>query len=415
MARIQFLKAREVIDSRGNPTVEVEMHSETGLRVFAIVPSGASTGEHEAIELRDGDMKRFRGKGVLNACANVNGEIAEKIMGYETDRQEAFDKILLDLDGTENKSRLGANAILGCSMAYARLSAKSKGVWLYEYLNPNAKIMPVPMMNVINGGKHADSGLDIQEFMIMPNGIETFSDRLRAGVEIFYALKDLLTEKGLTTSVGDEGGFAPKLDSNEQALDFLVLATEKAGYVLGSQIQIALDVASTEFYKDGKYHMKMNGQQVAATSSEMINYYKDLITKYPIVSIEDGLSEDDWEGWIALTAALGDTVQLVGDDFLVTNTKRIQQAIDCKGCNAVLVKLNQIGTVSETINAIKMAKKAGWHNVVSHRSGETEDAFIADLAVGMETGQIKTGSLSRTDRVAKYNQLIRIEERLSNE
>lgn len=414
MPKINYLKAREVIDSRGNPTVEVEMHSETGLRVFAIVPSGASTGEHEALELRDGDKSRYGGKGVLTACSNINNEISSHILGYETDKQEEFDNFLIKLDGTPNKSRLGANAILGCSMAYARLSAKSKGLWLYQNLDPTADfIMPTPMMNVINGGKHADSGLDIQEFMIMPTGIDTFSEKLRAGVEIFYKLKDLLTAKGLTTSVGDEGGFAPKLDSNEQALDFLMEAIAAAGYTAGSQINIALDVASSEFYSDGFYNLKMNGTPVKATSSEMTAYYQDLIKKYPIISIEDGHDENDWAGWQEITAAIGDKVQLVGDDFLVTNTTRIEKAIAQKAANSVLIKLNQIGTVSETINAIKMAKAAGWTSVVSHRSGETEDAFIADLAVGLATGQIKTGSLSRTDRVAKYNQLIRIEERLS--
>lgn len=415
MAKIQFLKAREVIDSRGNPTVEVEMHSETGLRVFAIVPSGASTGEHEALELRDGDPNRYRGKGVLHACKNINIEIASHIIGYETDKQIEFDNFLIQLDGTPNKARLGANAILGCSMAYARLSAKSKGLWLYQNLDPSHSFsMPTPMMNVINGGKHADSGLDIQEFMIMPTGVERFSEKLRAGVEIFYALKDLLVAKGLTTSVGDEGGFAPKLDSNEQALDFLMDAIEKAGYKTGTQIQIALDVASSEFYQDGLYHLKINGLPAQANSQEMTSYYQSLLQKYPIVSIEDGHSENDWDGWKHACDTLGSQIQLVGDDFLVTNTERIQKAIDTNSANSVLIKLNQIGTVSETINAINMAKKAGWTSVVSHRSGETEDAFIADLAVGLSTGQIKTGSLSRTDRVAKYNQLIRIEERLSN-
>lgn len=414
MPKINYVKAREVIDSRGNPTVEVEMHSETGLRVFAIVPSGASTGEHEALELRDGDKTRYRGKGVLTACSNINNEISSHIIGYETDKQQEFDAMLIQLDGTPNKARLGANAILGCSMAYARLSAKSKGLWLYENLDPSHDFsMPTPMMNVINGGKHADSGLDIQEFMIMPTGVETFSEKLRAGVEIFYALKDLLTDQGLTTSVGDEGGFAPKLDSNEQALDFLMAAIEKAGYKAGTQINIALDVASSEFYKDGLYHLKMNGKPVSATSSEMTDYYKALSEKYPIISIEDGHSENDWAGWKQACDTLGDKIQLVGDDFLVTNTERIEKAIETQSANSVLIKLNQIGTVSETINAINMAKKAGWTSVVSHRSGETEDAFIADLAVGLATGQIKTGSLSRTDRVAKYNQLIRIEERLN--
>lgn len=414
MPKINYLKAREVIDSRGNPTVEVEMHSETGLRVFAIVPSGASTGEHEALELRDGDKSRYGGKGVLKACANINTEISQHILGYETDKQEEFDNFLIQLDGTPNKSRLGANAILGCSMAYARLSAKSKGLWLYQNLDPSAAfIMPTPMMNVINGGKHADSGLDIQEFMIMPTGIETFSEKLRAGVEVFYKLKELLTAQGLTTSVGDEGGFAPKLDSNEQALDFLVQAVQAAGYTLGTQINFALDVASSEFYSNGVYNLKMNGNPVQANSSQMTAYYQELVAKYPIISIEDGHDENDWAGWQEITAAIGDKVQLVGDDFLVTNTTRIEKAIAEKAANSVLIKLNQIGTVSETINAIKMAQAAGWTSVVSHRSGETEDAFIADLAVGLATGQIKTGSLSRTDRVAKYNQLIRIEERLS--
>jgi enolase len=407
MTTISKVHARQVLDSRGNPTVEVEISNEDGLMASAIVPSGASTGEHEALELRDGDKSYYLGKGVLTAVANVNNIIAPHVSGDTLSNQRQFDQKLLELDGTANKAKLGANAILGCSMAYARLSALVNGQKLYQYLGGNQ--LPTPMMNVINGGAHADSGLEVQEFMIMPTGIESFSDKLRAGAEIFHHLKKLLSEDGYTTSVGDEGGFAPHLKTNKEALDYLIKATEAAGYKPGDQIQIALDVAASEFFKDGAYQIE--GQ--ARTADEMIQYYSDLCGQYPIISIEDGLDENDWEGWQKLTATLGDKVQLVGDDFLVTNTERLAKAIEQKAANAILIKLNQIGSLTETLDAIQMAKDAGWNNVISHRSGETEDTFIADLAVGTNAGQIKTGSLSRTDRVAKYNQLLRIEESLS--
>lgn len=406
MTTISKVHARQVLDSRGNPTVEVEISTASGKLARAIVPSGASTGEHEALELRDGDKDYYLGKGVLTAVANVNDIIAPHVAGYDLGNQRDFDQKLLDLDGTDNKAKLGANAILGCSMAYARLSALVSGQDLYEYFGGNQ--MPNPMMNVINGGAHADSGLEIQEFMIMPTGIKSFSEKLRAGAEIFHHLKKLLADDGYTTSVGDEGGFAPHLKTNKEALDYLLKAIEAAGYKAGDQIQIALDVAASEFYKDGAYQIE--GQ--ARTADEMIQYYSDLCEQYPIVSIEDGLDENDWQGWQKLTATLGNKIQLVGDDFLVTNTERLEQAIEQKAANAILIKLNQIGSVTETLDAIQMAKDAGWCNVISHRSGETEDTFIADLAVGTNAGQIKTGSLSRTDRVAKYNQLLRIEESL---
>lgn len=408
MSRIAKIHAREVLDSRGNPTVEVEMGADTGQTASAIVPSGASTGEHEALELRDGVTSRYRGKGVLQACENVNEVILKDLTGFETGNQSGFDSRLVTLDGTPNKSSLGANALLGCSMAYARLSAACGGVWLYEYFNRDAALLPVPMMNVINGGAHADSGLDFQEFMVMPLGIESFPEQLRAGSEIFHALRKLLKDNGFTTSVGDEGGFAPQLKSNEEALVYLVKAIKMAGYST-DQVKIALDIAATEFFKDGVYKV---GDK-SFSSDEMISIYAALTEKYPIVSIEDGLSEDDWEGWVKLTAQLGAKIQIVGDDFLVTNTQRIEKAIEMHAANAVLIKLNQIGTVSETVDAINATKRAGWQPIISHRSGETEDTFIADLAVGLEAGQIKTGSLSRTDRVAKYNQLLRIYERVN--
>lgn len=406
MTTISKVHARQVLDSRGNPTVEVEISTPSGKLARAIVPSGASTGEHEALELRDGDKDYYLGKGVLTAVANVNKIIGPHVLGDELGNQRDFDKKLLELDGTDNKAKLGANAILGCSMAYARLSALVSGQELYEYFGGDQ--MPVPMMNVINGGAHADSGLEIQEFMIMPTGINSFSEKLRAGAEIFHHLKKLLADDGYTTAVGDEGGFAPHLKTNKEALDYLLKAIQAAGYQAGEQIQIALDVAASEFCKDGAYQIE--GQ--ARTADEMIQYYADLCEQYPIVSIEDGLDENDWEGWQKLTSTLGNKVQLVGDDFLVTNTERLGQAINQKAANAILIKLNQIGSVTETLDAIQMAKDAGWQNVISHRSGETEDTFIADLAVGTNAGQIKTGSLSRTDRVAKYNQLLRIEESL---
>lgn len=405
---VKYIHAREVLDSRGNPTVEVEMGN-GAMWASAMVPSGASTGEHEAIELRDGDSSRYNGKGVLKAVANVNGIISKNALGFELGSQKEFDQMLIELDGTPNKGKLGANAILGCSMAYARLSAAVKGIQLYEYFNADAKKLPTPMMNIINGGAHADSGLEFQEFMVMPWGIETFSEKLRAGAEIFHALKKLLSADGHTTSVGDEGGFAPQLASNEQALEYIMKAIAAAGYKAGEQVKIALDVASSEFYKDGYYIV--GGKNLS--SEQMVDFYSELVDKYPICSIEDGLDENDWEGWTVLTEKLGGKVQLVGDDFLVTNPERLAKAIEMKAANSILIKLNQIGTVTETLEAINMAHESGWTCVISHRSGETADTFIADLSVGMETGQIKTGSLSRTDRIAKYNQLLRIEERLN--
>jgi enolase len=404
MVKISKIHAREILDSRGNPTVEVELSTESGLFARSAVPSGASTGEHEAIELRDGDKDRYYGKGVLKAVGNINKVMAGHILGQPLGNQEDFDQLLLDLDGTENKSKLGANAILACSMAYARLSAQELNKPLFKYFGGST--LPVPMMNVINGGAHADSGLEIQEFMIIPANFVTFKERLQAGSEIFQALKSLLKADGYTTSVGDEGGFAPRLEKNHQALDYIVKAIEKAGYKPGDQIQIALDVAASEFFEDGVY--KIEGE--SRTAQDMIAMYEELCAKYPIVSIEDGLDENDWDGWAEMTAVLGDKIQIVGDDFLVTNPKRLEKAIEKKAANAILIKLNQIGTVSETVQAIQMAQTAGWNCIVSHRSGETCDTFIADFVVGTNAGQIKTGSLSRSERVGKYNQLLRIEE-----
>ena len=413
MSKIKKIHAREVLDSRGNPTVEVEVYTEKGFG-SAIVPSGASTGVHEAVELRDGDKARYGGKGVLNAVKNVDGEIAAAVMGMNSEEQAAIDKKMIDLDGTENKGRLGANAILGVSMACARASANEQGLYLYEYLNPEARVLPLPMMNIMNGGQHADSGLDIQEFMIMPVGASNFRESLRMGAEVFHTLKGILKDEGMSTAVGDEGGFAPNLPNNEAALDFVVKAIEKAGYKPWKEIMIALDVAASEFYKDGVYKIKVNGQPEELGSGELIAYYDVLLRKYPIISIEDGLSEDDWEGWAKLMKGIGKTIQIVGDDLLVTNVKRLKRAIDENAANSILIKLNQIGSISETIAAIQMARDNNWTAVVSHRSGETEDSTIADFVVAMETGQIKTGSLSRTDRICKYNQLLRIEERLGD-
>jgi len=424
MIKITNVLAREVLDSRGNPTVEVEVtvgSKASSVVGRAIVPSGASTGIHEALELRDGDKTRYLGKGVLKACKNVNGPIAKAILGMDASDQKTIDQKLIDLDGTPNKSRLGANAILGVSLACAHASANSKGVMLFEYLGPRKGsgrsgkfILPIPMMNIINGGRHADSGLNIQEFMIMPIGAKTFKKALQMGVEVFHNLKKIISERGFATSVGDEGGFAPKLKSNEEAIELIVKAIKAASYKPGKDIAIALDVAASEFFEKGFYVMRIGGVPKKLTSSQMVDFYKKLVAKYPIVSIEDGLSEDDFDGWKLLQKTLGRKIQLVGDDFLVTNVKRLKKAIDGKEGNSILIKLNQIGTLTETIDAIKMAKKAGWKTVVSHRSGETEDTTIADLAVAMETGQIKTGSLCRTERVAKYNQLLRIEEKLGN-
>lgn len=410
MAAITHVHARQVLDSRGNPTVEVDVKTDLGFG-RAIVPSGASTGEHEACELRDGDKSRFGGKSVMQAVNNVNTVLADRVKGMDVQDQSALDQAMIDLDGTPNKSRLGANAILGISMAAAHAAANEKGLMLWQSLNPNATRLPVPMMNVINGGSHADSSVDFQEFMIMPVGAPSFSEALRYGVETFHALKKLLKEAGHFTGVGDEGGFSPNLESNEAAMDFLVQAIEAAGYKPGTDIAIALDPAVSEIYRDGLYHFDRS-HGGSKTTDEMIAMWEDWVNRYPIVSIEDGLDENDWDGWKKLRERLGDRVQLVGDDLLVTNTAFLSRAIEEKAANSILVKVNQIGTMTEAINAIRMAHEAGWTSVVSHRSGETEDTTIADLVVALESGQIKTGSLSRTDRIAKYNQLLRIEEAL---
>jgi enolase len=413
MTTIVEVLGREVLDSRGNPTVEVEVWLESGAMGSAIVPSGASTGAHEAIELRDGDKSRYLGKGVLQAVKNVNEVIAPRIIGMDALDQVAIDQAMIELDGTPNKSKLGANAILGISMAVARAAADALGIPLYNYLGGfNAKVMPVPMMNILNGGAHADNNVDIQEFMIMPVGAENMREAIRMGAEIFHNLKAVLKEKGYTTAVGDEGGFAPNLSSNEEALQTIVTAIERAGYKPGVDVMLALDVASTEMYKDGVYHFE--GEGITRTSEEMIAFYEDLVAKYPIISIEDGLAEDDWEGWQKLTERLGYKVQLVGDDLFVTNTKRLAEGIEKGVGNAILVKVNQIGTLTETFDAIEMAKRAGYTAVISHRSGESEDTTIADIAVATGAGQIKTGAPSRTDRVAKYNQLLRIADQLDS-
>lgn len=412
MTIIADVYAREVLDSRGNPTVEVEVVLESGAMGRAIVPSGASTGAHEAVELRDEDQDRFLGKGVLKAVENVNEVIAPEIIGMDALDQIGIDEYLIQFDGTPNKEKLGANAILGVSMAVARAAADALQVPLYVYLGGfNAKTLPVPMMNILNGGKHADNNVDIQEFMVMPVGAENFSEALRMGAEVFHNLKKVLKDKGLNTAVGDEGGFAPNLSSNEEAIKTIMEAIQKAGYEPGKEIYIALDVASTEIFKDGKYHLE--GEGVVKTTDEMIDYYEELINKYPIISIEDGLAEDDWEGWVKLTERLGKKVQLVGDDLFVTNTERLANGIEKGTANSILIKVNQIGTLTETFDAIEMAKRAGYTAVISHRSGETEDSIIADIAVAANAGQIKTGAPSRTDRVAKYNQLLRIDDELA--
>jgi len=413
MSLITDVYAREVLDSRGNPTVEVEVWTEMDAHGRAIVPSGASTGAFEAVELRDGDKKRYLGKGVLNAVDNVNNIIAEEIIGLDVFDQVGIDKLLIELDGTENKGKLGANAILGVSLAVAKAAANELGLPLYKYIGGvNGKVLPVPMMNILNGGKHADNNVDIQEFMIMPVGAPNFREALRMGTEIFHSLKSVLKGKGLNTAVGDEGGFAPNLTSNEEALKTIVEAIEKAGYKPGEDVMLALDVAATELYDESRniYRLESEGREL--TSDEMIDYYEGLVEKYPIISIEDGLSEEDWDGWRKLTERLGSKVQLVGDDLFVTNTKRLEKGIGLGVANSVLIKLNQIGTLTETLNTIEMAKTHGYTAVVSHRSGETEDTTIADLVVAINAGQIKTGAPSRTDRVAKYNQLLRIEDEL---
>jgi enolase len=413
MSAIVDVIAREILDSRGNPTVEADVLLESGVLGRAAVPSGASTGSREAIELRDGDKSRYMGKGVLNAVEHVNTEIAEAIMGLDVEEQAFLDRTMIDLDGTDNKSRLGANATLAVSLACARAAAEEAGLPLYRYLGGAAPMsLPVPMMNIINGGAHADSGIDMQEFMIIPAGLPSFREALRAGAEVFHNLKKLLGKAGYATSVGDEGGFAPNLKSNEEALKFIMQAIDAAGYEAGKQIVIGMDCASSEFYKDGKYHISAEGLQL--TSAEFTDYLAAWVDKYPIISIEDGMAEQDWDGWALLNARLGKQIQLVGDDIFVTNTRILKEGIQKGVANSVLIKVNQIGTLSETFAAIEMAKRAGWTSVISHRSGETEDSFIADLAVGSNVMQIKTGSISRSDRIAKYNQLLRIEEELGD-
>lgn len=411
MSIIIDIFAREILDSRGNPTVEVDVILEDGTMGRAAVPSGASTGAYEAAEKRDGDMSRYLGKGVLEAVASVNGEIAEELVGMDSGEQEAIDAIMCELDGTPNKSRLGANAILGVSLAVAKAAADDAAQPLYRYVGgTSARVLPVPMMNIINGGEHADNPIDIQEFMIMPVSATNIREAIRMGAEVFHTLKAELSAAGLSISIGDEGGFAPNLSSSRVALDFILKSIEKAGYKPGEDIYLALDCAATEYYVDGKYEMKGEGKSL--TSAENVAYLAALVADYPIISIEDGMSEDDWDGWVALNAELGDKIQLVGDDLFVTNPERIAIGIEKKAANSLLVKVNQIGTLSETLKAVDMAHRAGMTCVMSHRSGETEDATIADLAVATNCGQIKTGSLSRSDRLAKYNQLIRIEEML---
>ena len=412
-SKIKNIHAREILDSRGNPTVEVDVELQSGDIGRAAVPSGASTGANEAIELRDKDKTRYLGKGVLNAINNINDIINKELIGTQATNQNNIDDILIKLDGTQNKSNLGANAILGVSMASARASASYLKVPLYKYLNPkNEFLMPVPMMNILNGGSHAENNVDIQEFMIYPFGAKSFSEALRMGTEVFHYLKMELSSKHLNTSVGDEGGFAPDLNTNEEAIEIILKAVKKAGYKAGEEIFIALDVAASELYKNNKY--KLDSENRAFSSLEMINYLTTLANKYPIISIEDGLDEKDWGGWKNLNKKLGDTVQIVGDDLTVTNVKHLQKAIEVKAINSILIKLNQIGTITETIEAINLAKKENLGVIISHRSGETEDTIISDFSVAMAMGQIKTGSASRSDRIAKYNQLLRIEEELNN-
>lgn len=410
MAIIESIYGREILDSRGNPTVEVELEYEGGM-VRAAVPSGASTGQFEAVELRDGDKGRYQGKGVLKAVKAVNDIIAPELVGFDTVEQCSIDAAMMDLDGTPNKGKLGANAILGVSLAVAKASAEDAGLELFEYLGgPNAHVLPVPMMNILNGGSHADSNVDIQEFMIAPIGAETFAEALRMGAEVYHCLKSVLKDKGLATGLGDEGGFAPNLESNAEALDLILVAIEKAGYKPGKDVALALDVASSEFYENGKY----NFEGEARDAAYMEKYYEELIEKYPIVSIEDPLNEEAWEDWQKLTAAIGDKVQLVGDDLFVTNPERLERGIKEGVANALLVKVNQIGSLTETLEAIEMAHRAGFHTMTSHRSGETEDTTIAHLAVASNAGQIKTGAPARTERVAKYNELLRIEDMLGD-
>lgn len=413
MTEIIDVKAREILDSRGNPTVEVDVHLASGAVGRAAVPSGASTGQREALELRDKDKSRYIGKGVLKAVENVTGEIASAINGMDASNQSGLDHFLIALDGTPNKARLGANAILGVSMASARAVAATYGMPLYRYLGGvNARYLPIPMMNIINGGAHASNNLDIQEFMIMPVGADSFSKAVRMGAETFHALKSILKKRGVSTAVGDEGGFAPDLKSNEEAVQCILQAIEDAGYEVGQDIGIAMDCAASEFYEKGQYHLKSEKKNLSAEA--MVDYYEMLINKYPILSIEDGLAEQDWKGWEMMSERLGETIQIVGDDIFVTNPEIFSKGIEEGIGNAILIKLNQIGTLTETLDAIEMAKQAYYMTIISHRSGETEDTFISDLVVGVNAGQIKTGSMSRTDRVAKYNQLIRIEEALGD-
>lgn len=411
MSLIYDVNAREVLDSRGNPTVEVEVFLEDGTMGRVIIPSGASTGAHEAVELRDGDKSRYLGKGTLTAVDNVLNVIAPEVIGMNVFDQVAIDKLMIALDGTANKGKLGANAILGVSLAVAKAAAAALKMPLYQYIGGvNAKELPVPMMNILNGGKHAANNVDIQEFMVMPVGAASFREALRMGAEIYHSLKKVLTAKGMPSGVGDEGGFAPNLGTNEEALAVIVEAIEAAGYKAGENVCLAIDVAASELYRDGKYELA--GENTAKSSAEMVSYYEYLCAKYPIISIEDGLAEDDWEGWQLLTEKLGEKIQIVGDDLFVTNTERLKQGIETKTANSILIKVNQIGTLTETLDTIEMAKRAGYTAVISHRSGESEDATIADLAVAVNAGQIKTGAPCRTDRVAKYNQLLRIEEAL---
>ncbi len=413
MTTITDVFAREILDSRGNPTVEVDVLLDSGILGRAAVPSGASTGTHEAVELRDGDKSRYLGKGVLKAVQNVNEIIAPEIVGFDADEQIAIDEMLLALDGTDNKATLGANAMLGVSMACARAAADVLEVPLYRHIGGiSACLLPVPMMNVLNGGKHADNNVDIQEFMIVPAGAENFAEALRAGTEVFHALKAVLKKKGLSVSVGDEGGFAPNLGSNEEAIEVIVEAIGNAGYAPGDDVFIALDAAASEFMKDGKYVLAAEG--ATKSSDEMIEFYEMLVGKHPIISIEDGLGEDDWEGWAKMTERLGDKIQIVGDDIFVTNPERLSRGIEEGSANSILIKLNQIGTITETLDTVEIAHRNGFTSVISHRSGETEDTMIADFAVAVNAGQIKTGSASRTDRLCKYNQLLRIEEELGD-
>jgi enolase len=413
MTQITDIKAREILDSRGNPTVEVEVELMSGAVGMAAVPSGASTGAHEAVELRDGEPKRYGGKGVLQAVENVNDVIAPELVGMDALDQVAIDRLMCKLDGTPNKGKLGANAILGVSLAVAKAAASALGLPLYRYIGGvNAHILPVPMMNILNGGKHAANSTDLQEFMIMPAGAPSFAECLRWSAEIYHSLKKVLTNKGLNTNVGDEGGFAPSLSSNAMAVEVILEAIEKAGYRPGVDVWIALDPAASELYEEGRYHLKREGRIL--TSDEMVEFYAGWVAKYPIISIEDGMAEDDWDGWAKLVRTVGDKVQIVGDDLLVTNVERVQKAIEQKAATALLCKVNQIGSLTEAIEAVEMAHRAGWASIVSHRSGETEDSTIADIVVGLNTGQIKTGAPCRSDRVAKYNQLLRIEEQLED-